>query len=519
MISTDLFIVTPFSREQIDMASSACRMEPDITFTSYSVYVFRSRLEPFLRKYFSQTHRKKYDYDQFVFRDIPYEGKMVTTLILINSKDEIIDLSSQEVRDINLEISQMIVLHPNYLLFIQDYMLSYPQSWIRTILPSLEFQRTIYYPDDDSETKTISFLYDNGNIYLDLSQDPNYDTTLKKLYTDLLQKIEEYYYHGAIPNQLEVEGNGVVVKIRNPGDFLTFEGKVGDQVLEDIAGLEDIEPLESDNRILANKVKVDPNDVTVFVLDFGMSDINFDLIHDQIGVEFLVSLKKFLEADEVITKNKNPGFYEIVLKKDGKFIQSNLNIKEMFGYSYFTDHPLGLLVLDDMDLLEVSKIIYDSVSGKGGIFVPMTRLGDVIQMDLLHLMLNNRKLSTEVYTKTEDIEYTLMRMELDTVMEIENYLFVNKNRWITKRVIYRGTKQKYPKMLVSGSWDFDQISSSEVIHLGKEVLDEMKIYDFEIQEGPMNTLIIPVISLDFIQKFWEGLEQKIHEKYKPSRKF
>jgi hypothetical protein len=523
MISSDLFIMTPFQKDQIDLASSKCQVEPDLPYSSYSVFVFRSRLEPFLNRYFEQTHRKKYNYDSFVFRDIPFEGKMISTLILIDSNSQIISLTPQEIRDINLEISEMIILHPNYLLFIQDSLLKYPRTWIRTILPYLEFERTTYYPDDDSEVFKIPSIYQDGCIYLDLSLDPNYDTTLKKLYTDILEKLEEFYNKGTIPNEIEVNSNGVKVFFIQPGDFLQFENKLGDQVLEDLAEMKDVSFDKSDNQLVINKKNIDHSIATVFVLNFSLTDLNFDFLGNQVGVEFLVSLKRFLGADEIITNNKNPGFYEIMAKKDGKFMQSNLDIKEMFGYSYFTDDPLGLLVLDDMDLLDDSKAVYDTALGKGGIFVPIEKMGDVIQLDILHLLLSGKRKNYDCYTKSDDIELSLNRQGLKILMEIENYLFVEKDSLITKRIIYRGCLEKYPKILLSGTWRFDQISFATLNKLSKEIMDHLNypedLIEQGIEQGPFDTIVFPSVSKEYTENFLNQLEEKLYSISKPSRKF
>lgn len=518
MIPTDLFILTPFHREQIDMGSSFCESEPDIPFTSYSVYVFRSRLEAFLKKYFSQTNRKKYNYDQFVFRDIPYDGRMVTTIILNDSDSKIISLTPQEIRDINLEISEMIVLHPDYLLFLEDSTLQYPQAWLRTILPSLEFQRISYLPFDGTERYSIPSIYYNGCIYLNLIEDESYLSTIQSLYKDTLNQLDEFYHKGTLPTLLEYTGSGVTVTIKNPGDFIQIEEKLGDQVLEDMAGLEEVVIPESDFKMTTEIEKSDEGEATVFVINYSRIDMNLEFLENQLGVEFLVSLKKFLDADEIITKKVNPGYYEIVAKKDGKFLTSNLDVKEMFGFSYFTDDPLGLMVLDDMNLLDDTKAIYDSASGKGAIFVPTEKFGDVIQVDYLIGLLNNKKQFYDAYTESTDIELTLMRLGLDVESRIDKYLFVKKDRWITKRLIYRGLSEKNPKMCLSGDWNFEEMSSKDILSLGQQLMYELD-NDGELKEGPYDTIIVPVISKDFIENFSRLLKEKIHQKYKPARKF
>jgi hypothetical protein len=514
MLSTELFIITPFSKEQIDMASSSCIEEPMVPYSPYSVLVFNSRLEPFLKKYFENL--KSYDYYTFVFRDIPYEGRMITTLILIDKNENEIELETQHIVNINLHISEINILHPNYLLFLSDENLKYPQSWVRTILPSFEFTRTIYYPDDEQEVVPIPSIYHNGSIYLDLSDDPNYNTTLKRLYIELINKIEKYYYEGTIPNQLEIIDpiDNEKIFITNPSDFLQFPGKLGDEVIEDIAGLKEVIISEKDEKIESSfQIPKKSDEATVFILK--LNEMNFDLFLDQIGVEFLNSLKLFLEADEIITKKVNGSYYEIVLKKDNKFMESNLNIKEMFGYFYFTDHPLGLLVLDDFDLLDDSKILYDSILGKGGIFVPMEKLGNVISKEYLNVQLYNRKENFDSYYKSKQIQYSLNRLKLNTVNEINDYLFVEKTRWVSKRTVYRGTEEKYPLMLLKGNWDFNQTKASDIIKIAQNELGN----DYPILEGPFSSLVVPCISLPEVKSFYENLNKKINEKYPRAKMF
>jgi hypothetical protein len=518
MIPSDIFITTQFYREQIDLASSFCQTEPDIPFTSYSVYVFNSRLEPFLKKYFDQTHRKKYNYDQYVFRDIPHEGRMITTLALIDAFSNIILLTSQEIRDINNEISQFTVLHPEYLLFLSDSDLSYPQAWTRIIFPSLQFNR-MEYVASGNDSYSIPTIYSNGCIYLDLSQDPSYDSTIKKLYTQTLEKLEDYYNNGTIPNIRELTENGVTFYTRTPGDFLQIEGRTGEQVLDEMAQLPISEIPKSDYQFTIPKTNMNDLDSTVFVVNYASVDMNLEFLETQLGVEFLVSLKKFLEADEIITKKYSPGYYEIVAKKDGKFIQSNLDVKEMFGYCYFTDSPLGLMVLDDMDMLDDSKAVYDSASGKGAIFVPFEKLGDVVQVDYLNTFLINKMEYYDCYSsKTKDIENTLNRLGLQIESKIDDYLFVKKNRWMTKEIVYRGLIENDPRILLAGNWNFQEMSSDEILSIGQKLMTQMNNQGI-LEEGPFDTIIVPVSSLYFINKFSMMLEEKINQRYKSARKF
>ena len=53
------------------------------------------------------------------------------------------------------------------------------------------------YVASGNENYSIPTIYSNGCIYLDLSQDPSYDSTIKKLYTQTLEKLGDE--HDQIP--------------------------------------------------------------------------------------------------------------------------------------------------------------------------------------------------------------------------------------------------------------------------------------------------------------------------------
>jgi len=508
MLSTDMFIVTPFYREQI-ILTGVITEQPDIPFSAYSVFVLRTRLESFLRKYFST---KKYNYNTFTFRDIPHQGKMITTLEMLDVQENKIKLTTQEIREINQEIGQITTLHPSYCLFF-EYSEDFPQAWLRTLLPSFKFERTEYYPDDSSKTFLIPSIYSNGKIYLDLSSDLSYSSTIKNLYSDFMEQLERYFYTGTIPDLVEVGPNRTE---RVPGKFVQFPDKTGEQVLDDIAELIPVHIPVSDYEFIAeSKSKnINTKQTTVFVLNFTKTNPDINIFIDPIGVEFLTSIKNFLKADEVLIQEAAPAYYEIELKRDGNFIQSNINIKEMFGYFYLTDHPIGLLVADDMDMLDDCKIIYDSVSGKGGLFVPMVHLDEPVKKDLLKMQLENRMKTMNVYTKTPEIEMMLQKLGLVVKASIDNYFYINKNEYITKRVVYRGLKYYPPQMLLAGNWDFDTIPSKVVLDYAKELLKTE-----DIEEGPFSTIKVPVKNLNSISKLKSELEEKVDLKFHPDRKF
>jgi len=523
MLSTNMFIITPFYREQI-VITGFYTEDPEIPFTSYSVYVFRTRLSSFLKKYFNVTGRKKYKYYNFVFFDIPSEGRMITTIQLIDVNDNKIQLTSQEIRDINQEISQMINLHPDYFLFFSDTDLPLSQPWLRLILPSFKFERTSYYPDDSSKTFEIDTIYNYGELYLDLSQDPNFYKTIDRLYANFIQSLYDYYFTGTIPQFVEIISNDITNMERIRGEFIHFKDKLGDQVLEDLADIKNVTFPISDSMFVSEKKPIQKDIASVFVLNFTSVDPEMNIFIDPIGVEFLVSLKKFLKADDIFIQEGADGYYEIELKKDDKFIQSNLNIKEMFGYFYFTDHPLGLLVAEDLGLLEDSKIIYDSLSqnsvtGRGGLFIPMIHMDEPVEKELLEIKLNNRKQYIDVYTKSPEIELLLNKFGLKIISNIDQYLFVEKNQFFTKRVVYRGLSEDPPNLLLSGSWSFDKINPSIVIDITKEFLKEKNLKDREVREGPFSTIVVSMDNISLTKELLNYIEERLYLKYTPARKF
>ena len=507
MLSTDMFIVTPFYREQI-IITGVLTEQPEIPFTSYSVFCFRTRLESFLRTYLKSL----YNYNTFTFHDVPSQDKMITTLEMLDVNDIKLRLSTQEIRDINQEIGKITTLNPNYCLFFEKTN-EFPQAWLQTIIPSFQFERTEYYADDSSKTFVIPTKFENGKIYLDLSDDMNYLTTIKNLYADFMELLEKYFYSGTIPDMVEVSADNFQ---RIPGKFVHFKDKTGEEVLDELAELEPLKIPVSDIEFISDvKIKnKNPNQSTVFVLNFTKTDPDMNIFIDPIGVEFLTSLKQFLRADDVFVQEVAPAYFEIELKKDGAFVQSNINIKEMFGYFYLTDHPMGLLVAEDMDLLEDSRIIYDSNSGKGGLFIPMIFLDEPIQKDLVKIQLENRIKTVDVYTKTPELELILKKLGLKIISSIDNYFYVEKTEWITKRVVYRAIKNYPPQTLIAGSWNFETMQPKVIIDFANEFIKSN-----EVEEGPFSTLKVPVNNLDNLKQLMKYLEEQIELKYHPTRKF
>jgi hypothetical protein len=514
MLSTDLFIITPFQRDQIVLTGS-CQEEPIVSFSEYSILVLQSRLQPYFKRFFSD---KKYNYDTFAFRDIPHQGKMVSTIMLFDPEQNPIQLEQDENRMINLEIAQITTLHPNYFLFYSEGLSNYPQAWLRTVLPVFQFTRTSYYIDE-IVTQDVHTIYYDGKLYMDLSQDHLYLSTLDKLYIEFIETLRKYYETGTIPDLVEIKSQGVSANYQMPGDFIEFKGKLGDQVLEDMAELTEVEIPRADEILESERRITVPKDrVSKFILNFTEHNYEFDLFMDQVGVEFLVSLKNFFEADQVITTRITPSYYEIVVVKNNQAIQSSVDIKKMFGFIYFTDHPLGLLVLEEMGLLQVSKVIYDDVLGKGGLFVPMIHLEDAVQKDILLQDLDNKKSWVDVYVFSDQILSHLKKFGLNILYVINEYIFVERNSLFTKRVIYRSLNQEHPSMLIAGPWDFEVVPVSMVIDLANEIAKEMNMVQ-NIEQGPFSTLIVPGYSIDQNVEWLDQLRERYHLKTQSVRMF
>ena len=507
MLSPDLFIITPFQRDQIVLTEN-CQEEPTVQNSEYSLLVLQTRLQPYFKRFFSSG---KYNYDFFGLRDIPVQGKMISTILLFDSDQNPISLQAQENRTINAEIGQILMLHPTYFLFYSASMSNYPQAWLRTVLPVLQFTRTTYLLDE-TVTQEVSTITHDGNLYMDLSQDHFYLQTMSKLYTEFLETLDHYYHNGTIPQS---ELKSLQVK----GDFIEFKGILGDQVLEDMADLSPVVFPVTDDRLQPEKrVEIPNNQVSRFILNFSEKNYEFDIFLDQVGVEFLVSLKGFFDADEVITKQLTPSYYEIVVKKRDAMIQSSLDIKQMFGYFYFTDHPLGLFVLDEMGLLHVSKVIYDDIFGKGGIFVPMVYLEDAVVKDVLFQDLENKKSWVDVFTFSDEILSHLKIFGLNVLGQIDEYLFVERNAYFTKRVIYRSLKEDHPNMLVKGPWDFEQMNPNLVLDIARQVSKEFN-FQIEPELGPFSSLIIEGISVRNNSEWFDRVKEILEIKMQRPRQF
>jgi hypothetical protein len=297
---------------------------------------------------------------------------------------------------------------------------------------------------------------------------------------------------------------------------------MGDDILDTIAKLPPVDvPLSDEKLIPSFSGSTEEGYATVFVINFTKVDPGIDLTKTQIGTEFLVSLKNFLSADAVVSKEVSPGYYEVYVYKDGQYIESALNIKEMFGYQFFTHHPIGLLVAQDMGLLKYTKIIYDSYHNLGGVFVPMTYLGDVVEMELLNIQLYNRTRTVDAFTLSSNrIEQQILKHQLKVISKIGNYIFVEKSALITQRIIYKTIYEKNPEMLIVGEWDLVRMNPKVVIDIANELLREHNIVKKpNVREGPFSSLVVPVMPRLVLERFIEILNMNLKQKYNFGRQF
>lgn len=525
MLSTDIYIITPFTRDQMSMVGK-CIDYVDPKYSPYQVFVFESRMQHFLERYFQKN--PKYRYDHFVYLDVPSQGLMVTTIQLKDVNDEPIDIEKEIIRDINLEITNVTTLYPNYCLFYSDHSTKLSRPWIRALLPSFVFERTLYEFFKEPQNILIPSFVENGCVYLDLSDDINYEEVIQKLSSEINKTLESFFKMGTLPEMLtnikceynkKLPQNNLcriiddqVLYQRQPGQFVHYEDMDGEQVLDIIAGLPDVNIPNTENittDMLGSKEK---GYATVYVVNFHSSEIN--LTKDQIGTEFLTSLKKLLNADAIISKETNPGYFEIYVNKNGNYIESAVNIKEMFGYQFFTHNPIGLLVCQDMGLLSQTKIIYDAYNQIGGVFVPMIYLGDVLQIELLNIQLYNRIQNIDAYIYSSRLEKEILKNQLNIVTKIDKYLYVEKSALITKRIIYGSLEKRKPEMLIVGEWDLIKMNSEYITSIANQLLKEHNITKQpNVRVGPFSSLIVPVLPRLAMERFIELINLHLRQKY------
>jgi hypothetical protein len=175
---------------------------------------------------------------------------------------------------------------------------------------------------------------------------------------------------------------------------------------------------------------------------------------------------------------------------------------------------MGLLVAEDMQILEDSKIIYDSISGRGGLFIPMIHLDEPVEKDLMNIQLDNRMKHADVFTKTPEMELILTKLNVNIISSIDNYFYVSKNDLITKRIVYRALQNYPPQILLTGPWNFEKVPSDIVIQFAKEFTKTDNN-----RESPFSTIIVPVESLPYTKELQKFLEEKLYIQYHPARKF
>jgi hypothetical protein len=518
----ETYVVTPFSRNQISV-SSVCVEYPNAPYTPYQVFAFESRIQHFLDNIF-MVRGKKYKYDHFVYLDIPNQGKMITTMNFVDSDGNTIDLDPEIIRDINLEITNITILRPNYCLFYSDRSTKLFQPWVRSVIPSLIFERTVYEFFENPKTITIPKIVENGCIYLDLSDDVNYEEVIQNLSSNLNKTLEEFFEKGSLP--LNQETSNVFVESEN----IYGQNINGEQAIERLSDLEDVPILMSDTFIVSRVQSKEQGEgqesdegqdlATVYVVNFSKVDPEMSLNLNQIGEEFLRSLKLFLNADAVISKEIDPGYYEIYIYKNGKYIESAINIKEMFGYQFLTHNPIGLLAAQDLRLLKDTKIIYDSYNNIGGVFIPLVHLGDAVQISEVEIQLKNRMENVDAYTLSNHrIEKEIIKHQLKIISKIGEYIFVEKSPILTKRCIYRVLENKDAEMAIVGDWNFVEMKSEYIVDIANRILKDHKIVkDPKVREGEFSTLIVPILPCKILERLIELINLHTKQKFNLGRK-
>lgn len=537
MLSTDIYIVTSFTRNQMAM-TGACIDYQDPRYTTYQIFVFQSRIQHFLEHYFKSTDRMKYKYDHFVLLDVPDQGMMVTTVQVRDVNDQPIELEREIIRDINLEITNINTLHPNYCLFYVDHSTKISRPWVRSLLPSLIFERAVYEFFKEPEMKIIPSVVQNGCIYLDLSEDINYDQVVQKLSADINHTLEDFYKRGTLPEMLSpltcVENerfnlcrivDDKALYTRVPGQFVHYDGRSGEEVLDEIAEISvDVSIPLSDSQLVSDftkSVSIEGSKyATVYVVNFTKVDPNMSLPDDQVGAEFLVSLKNFLNADAIISKEITPGYFEVYVNKNGQYLESAIDIKEMFGYQFFTHDPIGLLVVQDLGILSETKVIYDAYHNIGGVFVPLVYLGDIVELYLLNIQLVNRQRNVEAYTFSPKLENQISKLQLKIISKIDKYIFVEKSTLITKRIVYKSLQNSESEMLIVGDWDFISMNATYIIDITNQILKEHHISKKpNVREGPFSSLIVPVLPERVLERLIQLINVHVKQKYNFGRQF
>lgn len=475
--SENMFAFTPFYREMIIM-DSECKEEPTIPFSEYSVFVFNSILEPKLRKHF--------DFISMIFHDIPHNGRMVSTIRLIDKNNDFIKLETNDIKLIQKYIDQIVKEDSTFFLFSTIDSINIFRPWLRIIFQYISFNRY----NDDMKLIDINKKVENGIIYLDLENDSNFNKTTSKLYPQFIKTLYDLYYNGSIPN---ITGNKLDI----------YKGYDGEKLFEIISNI-DI----PDYKLPSKRLSFSPDlSIKNTVYEFVFNKNVTNPFENEVGSIFLKNVKKFLDAD-VINVVNNSNKCQISMMRDDKIIESNINIKEIFGYIYFTDMILGLLVLQNMNLLSSVKLIEDAVSGKIGIFVPMFENGEPLLEANLNLLLDNYINRIDVYTENIDyVKNIANKFDLNIVGEVELndiiYLFIEKDNLITQRSILR-SENGIINIFIDGNWIHSNLPSSQIDQI------ITNIYGKNIIKGPYSTYYLSFDSKNEIYSFEDKVNQQLN---------
>src|SRR3990167_2102946 len=172
-------IYTPFQREFGNDYPSGPEPFPKESYTRYDLFCLETKLTPHLRD-LSSKYYMRYGFMEF-------HGAM-RTVIDICLADEIVHLNNDEMVKMQKLVDKLVTYKPKHcLLFDSSYQIKhYPKEWVRNILPFLDFPSG-YTP-----------IYEEGKIYIDLSNLDKYKDRWERLYFIVRDKLTEMYNKGAI---------------------------------------------------------------------------------------------------------------------------------------------------------------------------------------------------------------------------------------------------------------------------------------------------------------------------------
>jgi hypothetical protein len=290
------------------------------------------------------------------------------------------------------------------------------------MLPLLTFYRTLPAPDENTEVKVPSMVKGN-DIYLNLSDDPlNYQQDTLHLFHLTKETLYNMYQSGSLPTST----NELFVQSLLPEQW--YEQSIDLPVTT-------LPPMQSPS------LPPNPNEsYTDYVLDLSF-DPNFDFVHSMIGSKFILSLKNFLGADDIIVFNESNIYKFFPVDQNENSIRSKINIQELYGYLFMTSSPYGLLALQKLYDMDQMKTILDEYTGKLGFFLPIIMNGDVTTPIDLEKLQHNFEESYDVYENPSDqLKNKVERIGLSTqslVIKVDEvhtfeYLFVEKHAVYTQ---------------------------------------------------------------------------------------